>query len=165
MENIDYAEAMNYVRRKIEEKKIGVLSTSDGNRVTSRSMSFICLGSDLYFQTDRRFEKIRQLEINKKAAVCMENIQIEAEAEIKGGTELPENRSFLKKFAAEHPGSYSMYSHGRNQIVVRLIIKNITVWKYKENVVFREFLRPAERWAAREVYDMNSDEDLFHFNE
>ena len=158
---LDFKEAMDYVWNKVEKKKVAVLSTAADNRVTSRAMSFIRLADDLYFQTDERFLKIQQIKKNKNVAVCLENIQMEAEAEILGHSSLPVNRDFVGKFKIKHPGSYTSFTHGKHQVIVRLTIQLITNWKYHDGKPQREFIWPQQKRAEREVYDVNSSEPLY----
>jgi general stress protein 26 len=157
---IDFTKAMSYVWNKVEKKKIAVLSTAADNRVTSRAMSFIRLGDDLYFQTDERFLKIKQIRKNRNVAVCMENIQIEAEAEIRGHAGLHVNQDFVERFKKIHPGSYKAYTQGINQVVVRLRIKLITIWRYSGGPC-REFIWPQLKKAGKEVYNVNSSGPLY----
>jgi general stress protein 26 len=158
---IDFRQVMDYVWNKVENKKIAVLSTAADNRVTSRPMSFIRLGNELYFQTDERFLKIGQIKKNKNVAVCLENIQMEAEAEIRGHSSLPVNREFVEKYKQEHPGSYEAYTKSRHQVVVRLVPKLITLWRYLDGSPYREFIYPERQSAEREVYDVNSNGPLY----
>ncbi len=158
---IDFRQAMEYVWNKVEKKKIAVLSTAAHNRVTSRAMSFIRLGDDLYFQSDERNLKIRQIQKNRNVAVCLDNIQMEAEAEIRGHSSLPVNHDFVAKFKQEHPGSYEAYTEGKHQVVIRLIIKLITLWKYLDGSPYREFVFPEQQRAERERYDVNSNGPLY----
>jgi general stress protein 26 len=155
----NFTKVMDYVWNKVERKKIAVLSTAADNRVTSRAMSFIRLADDLYFQTDKRFLKIQQIRKNKNVAVCRDNIQIEAEAEIRGHSSLPANQDFVEKFKKKHPGSYKAYTNGKNQVVVRLKLKLITIWKYLGGPR-REFIWPEQKKAEIEIYDVNSMDPL-----
>ncbi|MBN1797113.1 MAG: pyridoxamine 5'-phosphate oxidase family protein [Spirochaetales bacterium] len=157
---INFTGAMEYVWNKVEKKKIAVLSTAAGNRVTSRTVSFIRLGDNLYFQTDERFLKTRQIRKNKNVAVCLDNIQLEAEAEIRGHSSLPVNRDFVEKYKKKHPGSHKAYTKGRHQAVVRLELKLITIWKYLGGPR-REFIWPQQKKAEVEVYDVNSNGPLY----
>jgi general stress protein 26 len=157
---LDFEGAMEYVWDKVEKKKIAVLSTAADNRVTSRAMSFIRLGDDLYFQTDERFLKIKQIRKNKNVAVCLENIQLEAEAEIRGHSRLSENQNFVAEYKKKHPGSYKSYTKGKYQVIVKLELKLITIWKYLGGPC-REFIWPQKKKAEREVYDVNSSGPLY----
>ena len=157
---INLTKAMDYVWNKVERKKIAVLSTAADNRVTSRAMSFIRLGDDLYFQTDKRFLKIKQIQKNKSVAVCLDNIQIEAEAEIRGHSTLSGNQDFVVKYKKKHPGSYKAYTNGKNQVVVGLKIKLITIWKYLGSPR-REFIWPEQKKAEIEIYDVNFVDPLY----
>ncbi|MBN2535638.1 MAG: pyridoxamine 5'-phosphate oxidase family protein [Spirochaetales bacterium] len=158
---IDFTEAMNYVLDKVETKKIAVLSTAAENRVSSRTMSFIRLGEYLYFQTDNKSLKIQQIQKNENVAVCLDNIQIEAEAEILGHSSLPVNRDFVQKYKIEHPGSYKAYTQGINQVIIRLKMTLIVIWKYLDGKPYREFIWPEQKKAEREEYDVNSAGPLF----
>lgn len=53
-----------------------VLATSAGGHVTARSMSCICAGLRIAFQTSISSTKIRQIKENPMVALCMVNMQI-----------------------------------------------------------------------------------------
>jgi len=85
---------------------------------------------------------------------------MEAEAEIKGHSKLPVNQDFVAKFQKKHPGSYKAYTNGKNQVVVRLKLKLITIWKYLGSPR-RESIWPQQKQAEIEVYDVNSCDPLY----
>ncbi len=74
-----------------------VLSTAENNIVSSRMMSIVQINGIFYFQTDKTFRKYRQLTQNRNVALCIDNIQIEGEAEEIGHPlKTPTSARFLK---------------------------------------------------------------------
>ena len=67
------------VFQQLGESKKMVLSTSVDNHVTSRMMSVIIIDGNFYFQTDRKSRKLEQIAENPKAALCVDNVQVEGE--------------------------------------------------------------------------------------
>ena len=72
-----YQEKFAEFLREVGNGKKMVLSTSGHDVVTSRMMSVIQLNGSFYFQTDRTSRKYAQLLENPRAALCVDNIQME----------------------------------------------------------------------------------------
>lgn len=90
-----------------------VLSTAENNAVSSRMMSVVQINGIFYFQTDNTFRKYRQLIQNHNVALCIDNIQIEGEAEEIGHP--LKNSDFCKVFEACFKGSFDAYTSLENE--------------------------------------------------
>ena len=93
--NINYNDLEQQVIKALEENKIWILSTSENDIVTSRAMSIINDGLNIYFQTNKCYIKYQQMKKNKNVALCYNNISIEGNAT--GLVTIPDQEWFLKK--------------------------------------------------------------------
>ena len=90
-----------------------VLSTAEDGRVSSRMMSVVLIGGEFYFQTDITLPKYRQLKANPRAALCIDNIQIEGECRELGHP--LDNEPFCKAFSERFKGSFDAYTSLKNE--------------------------------------------------
>lgn len=120
-----------------------VLSTCAGDHVTSRMMSVVQLDGAFYFQTDRAFRKYAQLKANPRAALCIDNIQIEGVCEELGHPSICP--AFSEAYRECYPGSYARYSQLEGERVFLLKPAFIERWVYRDGVPFVE------------TFDMNSN--------
>ena len=134
---------MNEFYQKVDEffsdfgkgKKM-VLSTSENDKVSSRMMSVVQIGGELYFQTDRTMKKYNQMMKNNNVALCIDNIQIEGKC-IETGHPL-DNAVFCdiyKECFKSSYDAYSMLSNERLFIVKPLYIER---WIYADGVPYIE---------------------------
>jgi general stress protein 26 len=128
------------------------LATSSNNHVTARTMSFIIEDEKLYFQTDSKFNKMQQIEVNPLVAVCWNNIQVEGRCEILGHPLEASNLFFREAFEKYYPGSYEKYSHLESEVVIRVIPNMITTWEYDNGRPYREFFSFEDRYYYKEYY-------------
>lgn len=113
-----------------------VLSTCADGRVTSRMMSVVQMDGVFYFQTDRTFRKYAQLRANPRAALCIDNIQIEGVCEELGHPKACPG--FSEAYRECFPGSYERYSHLDNERVFALRPAFIERWVYRDGKPFVE---------------------------
>jgi len=116
--------------------KTMVLSTSENSKVSSRMMSVVCINGAFYFQTDRTFRKYRQLAANPKAALCIDNIQIEGLCRELGSP--MDNPPFCRVFEESFSGSFRAYSALANERLFVLEPEHVQRWVYKNGVPFIE---------------------------
>jgi general stress protein 26 len=155
MKNINYEKLKNEIIDILNKLNTIILATSDYNRVTARTISIVNDKLIIYCQTDSKFMKCEQIVKNPNIALSINNIQIEAEAKIKGHPLLDENKEFTKLFKMKHQDSYNMYSHLESEVVIEFIPRLITLWKYNNDKPFRDFLDIKEKKAFREFYMIN----------
>jgi uncharacterized pyridoxamine 5'-phosphate oxidase family protein len=151
--NTDFQKLKDEVIEMLRNKHIVVLATSSSNRVTARSVSCVVLNSKIYFQTDKTFLKCEQIIENPNVALCIDNIQIEGNAMIKGHPFDKENKAFIEEFKKVHNGSFNAYSHMENEVVVEIEPVSVTLWKYEEGKPLRDFLDLKNKKAHREYYN------------
>lgn len=121
---------------RLGESRIMVLATGDGGRISARSMSVVIYDNKFCFQTDRTFEKYRQLMENKNAALCCENISVEGTAEEVGRP--VENEKFCCLYKKHFEGSYKAYSELENEVVFEVTPKLIKLWIYENGLPYAE---------------------------
>lgn len=156
-----YSEARAYVDEKLGKTLIAVLSTCADKKVSARSMSIVFINEKIYFQTDSRFKKAKQMEENPYAVICFENISIEGTITDHGAGKNEVNKHFLEVFAEKHPGSFRQYSFGLNQKVYSLSPKLILIWKYEDACPVQIFLYPDTKELVKAPYLPNSEGDLY----
>lgn len=136
------------------ESKVMVLATASHNKVTARSISCVCTGLDIFFQTDSTFVKASQIKENSNVALCFNNIQIEGVAKILGHPLDNENSFFIDLYKRSYENSYKRYSNLQNEILVRVCPSLITLWEYQDGKPYRDYLAVSENRAFRELYDI-----------
>lgn len=132
MERNSFDAQLDLFYKEFGQGRTMVLSTSENGRVSSRMMSVVRLEGLFCFQTDIRLRKYRQLQQNSRAALCIDNIQIEGICEEAGRPS--ENEPFCETFRACFPGSYRAYSSLEDERVFALRPLFIERWIYKEGV-------------------------------
>src|SRR4030042_3751117 len=155
MEKINYDILKDEAIQFLGVQKFLVLATSSDGRVTARTMGYVNKGLTIYFQTDRTFLKVKQIEQNPNVALCGANVQIEGVAIIRDHPFDPTNKEFINLFKKKHPLAFDTYSHLKNEIVIEVEPRLITFWKYADDKPFREFLYVEETKAQREYYDIS----------
>lgn len=150
---LDFNLLENEIFSTLGNKKIMVLATSFDGSVTARNMSCIIIGKRIYFQTDTKLQKIKQIIGNPNVALCVDNIQIEGVARIGSHPFDDENCDFASAFRDAYKGSYESYSHMKNEVVVAVEPTLITLWKYEDAQPYRDFLNYKNNRAYREVYE------------
>lgn len=127
-----------------------VLSTSTENHVTSRMMSVVIINGLFYFQTDKNFRKYKQLEKNNKAALCMDNFQIEGICkEIGKPLDCPHFCEFFKKY---YLGSYEKYSSLENERLFILESQYIKKWIYEDGEPYEEIYDFIQKVYEKKLY-------------
>lgn len=147
---ISYNELLEETIEALSKYKIWVLATSANDHVTARSMSIVNDGLTIYFQTHTSFIKYHQIEQNKHVALCHKNIQIEGEAIIRGNGFNGRNDTFLTLYQRDHAGSYRRYSKLEGQVVIEVVPKRVTYWKYIDDIPYKDILDLVNTQAVRE---------------
>lgn len=93
---LDYNSITTEIIYALENAQSIILATSSDDKVTARTMSHVNDGLYIMFQTDGGSEKAMQMRTNKRIAFALDNLQIEAIAELCGHPK--DNQLFIKKF-------------------------------------------------------------------
>lgn len=148
-----YDEAVTYVLHKLQKNRVAVLASCGTDmHVSARSMSIVNFGLDIWFQTDRRFKKKRQIDENPRVALALDNIQIEGTAEVQGHPSSESNTWFCKEFALYHRGSFDAYTNTRHEVVYRVVPETIILWRYENGQSYRDFIDIQKKKAQRKYY-------------
>lgn len=149
---LDFEKAKNEVIEILEKNRIWALATSLNDKVTSRSVSIVNCGLNIYFQTSKSFEKYKQISENKNVSLCYFNVSVEGFAYDIGSWHDKENREILKIYKEIHPDSYKNYGSLKNEVVIKVVPQKITIWKYLEGKPYRDYIYVPEEKAFRELY-------------
>lgn len=146
---------LNEFYKSFGTHKAMVLSTSVGDKVSSRMMSIICIDGEFFFQTDKTSRKCIQISKNKNAALCIENIQIEGTCEEYGTP--AENQEFLRLYKKCYPDSFAMYSSLKNEILFKLTPSLIQRWIYESGRPYIETFDFLREEYKKLQYILNGD--------
>ena len=146
---ISYADLESEVIDALERNLVWVLSTSLNDDVSSRSMSIVNVGLNVYFQTNKCYIKYEQMSGNKRVSLCCQNISIEGTAESIGDWSDKNNAGLLEVYKSKHMGSYQKYGTLNGQIVYKVTPVKVKLWKYINGEPIREILYVNEQRAER----------------
>ncbi|VYU55289.1 pyridoxamine 5'-phosphate oxidase family protein [Clostridium tertium] len=144
---IDYEKLKNEVIFNLENNRTWVLSTASDGNVSSRSMSIINKGLDIYFQTNKCYIKYNQITKNNNVALCFNNISIEGVAEEIGDWKDEKNKELMELYKSVHLSSFNAYGLLDGQVVYKVTPKKIKVWKYINGNPIRQNLYVNEKIA------------------
>ncbi len=133
----------------LETNPAWVLSTSKEDHITSRMMSIINDGLDIYFQTNSCYIKHEQMSANKQVALCWSNVSIEGAVESIGRWEEPANQDLRKQYISKHKSSYEAYGELDGQCVYKVSVNKVKYWKYVNGKPIREVLDTRKERAER----------------
>jgi uncharacterized pyridoxamine 5'-phosphate oxidase family protein len=128
MEYLDYMELSNEIIEKLIAEQTIILAACADDKVTARAMAHINDGLDILFATNRNSEKIKQMERNPNIALAIDNLKVEAEAELFGH---PKGHSFfILEYPKKFPHLGSIYPEKPDDILVIARPKKISLFKY-----------------------------------
>lgn len=143
----DYKTLSEEIIKILENASSIVLATYANGKVTARTMSHVNDGLTILFQTGNNSEKARQIKENSNVAFALNNLQIEAAAEIHGHP--TENTLFIEKYKAKFPNYFSHYSNNPNEILIMAKPIKIAIYKYIDGIPCKEILDINENKAYR----------------
>lgn len=110
-----------------------VLATaSKDGIVTASKMCVISDGTTLYFQTDSKFEKARNIKENPNVAINIENIYFKGYANITGHPS--KNKYFVNQMKEKHFQTYENYTNLPNQILIKVELTECRIWGIWNNI-------------------------------
>ena len=159
---IDYNQAVLELEEYLNKNKTWVLSTSSNDYVTSRMMSIINQGVEIYFQTNHCYIKDEQMINNPNVSLCCGNYSIEGIAIPIGDWKEVANKELEELYKKEHKSSYDFYGALSGQVVYKVSPKLVKIWKYIEGFPVRERIDLTLNEAER--YDCGSSEMMIDLN-
>ncbi|MBS5938128.1 pyridoxamine 5'-phosphate oxidase family protein [Clostridium sp.] len=146
---IDFEKLKNEVIFNLENNRTWVLSTAPDGNVSSRSMSIINKGLNIYFQTNKCYIKHNQINKNNNVALCFNNISIEGVAEEIGDWKDEKNKELMELYKSVHLSSFNAYGLLDGQVVYKVTPKKIKIWKYINGNPIRQNLYVNEEIAEK----------------
>jgi len=84
MDELNYKDLANEITEKLQSEQYLILATCANNKVTARAMAHINDGLTILFSTSENSEKVEQIKQNSNIALAINNLKIEAVAELFG---------------------------------------------------------------------------------
>lgn len=132
------------------ESKNMVLSTSAGDKVTSRMMSVIIFDGCFYFQSDINFRKCSQILKNPNVALCADNISVEGICTEIGKPNV--NADFIRLFKQHYNWSYNKYSSVKNERLFKIEPTYIQKWIYENLEPYIESFDFVNKLYSKKLY-------------
>ena len=129
MKNLDFDVVKEDVFHTLKNNLSIVLATSCNNRVTAREVYFASNGFTIYFVTSKAYEKYKQIEKNSNVALCINNIQMEGVASIKGHPNQPENKDALNICINKNKEAFERYVKHKNTVLIEILVRRVEIWK------------------------------------
>lgn len=133
---LDFESELALLEKDISSQKIAVLATSLNDDISIRSMSIVFIDHKIYFQTDLRMKKYKQILGNSNVALNVGTIAVEGQANILGKAN--EQNVFVDIFSKIHPGSFKKYSNLNTEIAIAVTIEKIKIWLYIDEKPFEK---------------------------
>ena len=149
---IDYEKLEKETVEILENNKNWILSTSFIDKITSRSMSIINIGLDVYFQTNKKYTKYSQMTKNPNVSLCFGNVSIEGVSKEIGNWKDEKNKEIMELYKSRHLSSYNRYGDLDGQVVFKVSSKKVSYWKYPPAASadpYREILYIDKKMAER----------------
>jgi general stress protein 26 len=124
-----YEERLAQVESFLASKHAIVLATTQGDRVTARTVSFASRGVEIYFMSYAENKKCRQIRANPHVGLCRDHVQIEGTAEILGPVSGKENAEIAGILRAKYPEVYSKHAAHPEMFLVRVRPSTIGVFR------------------------------------
>jgi general stress protein 26 len=89
----------------------------------------MCIINDrlkIYFQTDSKFEKVRNIRENNKVAINLGDYYFKGTAKIIGHPTT--NSSFIEKIKIKHPKTYESYTNLKDEILIEVDLTECKIW-------------------------------------
>ncbi|MDR2901815.1 MAG: pyridoxamine 5'-phosphate oxidase family protein [Lactobacillales bacterium] len=124
---MEYSEAIAKIEKLLEATKFAVLATANKQGVVSASqMCLINDGLSVYFQTDKTFEKIKNITENPNIALNLGAYYFKGTAKIIGHpTDFP---AFIEKIKKKHLKTYENYTNLPNEVLIQVDLTECKIW-------------------------------------
>ncbi|MCL2188525.1 MAG: pyridoxamine 5'-phosphate oxidase family protein [Defluviitaleaceae bacterium] len=120
----------------LENEKTLILATCANHRVTTRHMSHVNEGLDIYFQTGRNYLKSQQIAANPNVAVSVGTFDIEGIATLHDHPLDAKNQFFIEKMKVKHPNAVERWSPLAEEVVIKITVTTARRWRYVNNAPY-----------------------------
>lgn len=130
---MNYSKAYKALFQEIGPWQLMALATHDGESVTSRTVSVVVIEEKLYFQTDRKSIKARQLLHNGNAAVSFGAYEILGKCCSLGHPLSADNSKIFGVFQQYFTSAANKYSHLEDELLFQFVPTVIKKWVYSDH--------------------------------
>lgn len=124
---MNYSEAIKKIENVLTLTKFATLATA--NKVGEISASQVCIVNDgltVYVQTDKTFEKIKNIQENQNIALNLGAYYFKGKAKILNHPS--NNELFIEKIKQKHPETYQNYTNLPNEVLVKIDLTEAKIW-------------------------------------
>jgi general stress protein 26 len=124
----DYEKTATLMKSLLKSSEYAVLSTASGSGVVSAStMCMVSDGLDVYFQTDKNYEKAKNIAENSNVAITLYTAYFKGRAEIIGRPS--DNEKFIDILKKKNFRTYENYSLLPSQVLIKVKLSEGRIWK------------------------------------
>lgn len=123
----EYNDYIDEIMKKLDTTLFGILATS--NKEATISIAQMCIinnGLDVYFQTDKKFEKVSNILENNKVAINLGEYSFKGTAKILGHPTI--EPIFIKKMKKKHPKTYESYTNLQDEVLIKVDLSECKIW-------------------------------------
>ena len=127
----EYQNLINYTIKVFAKTMFATIATSNHNGdISASQITIVNDNLDLYFQTDKNFEKIKNIGENNKVAVNFGNVYCKGIGKIVGHP--LDNETFITQLKQKNPHSYNRYSALHDEVLVKIQVKEIRICQFEK---------------------------------
>jgi general stress protein 26 len=127
-----YNEIVDRIVTMLGKTSHATLATADKNGIVSaRSMAIVNEGLKVYMQTDRKFDKVKDIKENPNVAISFPCYSFKALAKIIGHP--CDNKMFVEKLKAKHLKTYKSYTELPDEILIEIELIEAKIWGFENN--------------------------------
>lgn len=124
---MEYLQAYEKIFKIINSSKLAVVATANNKGIIAASqVCIVCDDNNIYFQTDKSFEKIQNIKENSNISLNIGALSLKGKAEIIGHPTL--HPKIVEKFKITHPKTYECYTNLPNEILVKINLTEAKLW-------------------------------------
>ena len=120
-------EEINQIDNLLKNTKFVTLATSNKEGIVSTAqMCIVNKGLKVYFQTDKTFEKVKNIQENKNIAFNIGAYNFKGTAKVVGKPS--ENDEFIELIKQKHFETYKSYTLLENEVLIEADITECKIW-------------------------------------
>lgn len=125
--SVEIKEIEKQVADILENTNICVLATANkGGVINADTMCLINNGTRAYLQTDKNYDKVKNIKDNPNVAITIGNHSFKGVAKVLSH---PKNYPwFIEKMKQKHPTTFKQYTMQENEVLIEVEITECKIW-------------------------------------
>ena len=122
-----YSEIEKRIIKVLEKTPTCVIATANKEGVVSAAQ--MCLVNDglkVYLQTDKTFEKVKNIKDNPNVAINLGAYYFKGIAKLSGHPS--SNKMFIEKIKEKHLETYNLYTNLPNEVLIEITLTEAKIW-------------------------------------